>query len=243
MKFIIAISLFFVCSISKAQEIVNVVFVGENGVAKNIKDAHSFVIVKQFEESFQRLDYKMHAPLVKERNYSDSALTILHGDYFEYDANGALVLWGKYEKNVKEKSWYHYNDTGKVVLEEKYLRGVLIATINPDTVIKEMENPMKYKDESEAYFGKKKGDWIKYLTKNLNGDVANNSVMGGQVRVAFVVDTTGKCIDIYLRKSVEFVLDEEAKKIIQKSPLWHPAFQNGKVKKAYRIQPIVFAKQ
>jgi TonB family protein len=243
MKIFITICFLFISIISKSQKIVNVVFVGENGVTKNIKEANSFVIVKQYESHFQRLDYNMHAPLVKERNYLDSALTILHGNYLEYDADGTLKLLGIYENNLKEKSWYHYNDTGKVVLEEKYRKGQLIATINPDTVVKEMKDTMKYGDESEAYFGKKKGDWSKFLTKNLDGDVTNNSVRGGQVRVTFIIDTSGKCVDISLRKSVEFILDEEAKRIIQKSPLWHPAFQNGKVLKAYRIQPVTFVKQ
>ena len=44
-------------------------------------------------------------------------------------------------------------------------------------------------------------------------------------------------------KSVEFVLDEEAIRVIEKSPLWQPAIQHGKQVNAYRIQPIGFVKE
>jgi hypothetical protein len=227
-----------------SQEIVNVVMVDKNGITENAKDADAFIIVKKFDNHFQRLDYKMHAPLVKERNYTDSTLTILQGKYYEYDANGILSLIGEYENNLKENTWNIYNDTGKVILQEKYKNGLLIETIDPDTVKKVEPNKDSLdKDEKEASFGKGKKDWMKYLVKNLKPDVSLNSVNGGQVRVMYIVDTLGRCTDITLRKSVEFVLDEEAKRIIYNSPLWNSAYQKGKKVKAYRIQPITFVKQ
>jgi hypothetical protein len=232
------------CSICFSQEIVNLVMVSKNIVTENIKEADAFIIVKKFDNHFQRLDYKMHAPLVKERNYTDSTLTILQGKYYEYDDNGILSLVGEYENNLKENTWNIYNDTGKVILQKKYIHDLLTETINPDTVKKEEPNKDSLdKDEKEASFGKGKKDWMKYLVKNLKGDVALNSVNGGQVRVMYIVDTLGKCTDITLRKSVEFVLDEEAKRIIYNSPLWNSAYQKGKKVKAYRIQPITFVKQ
>ena len=76
----------------------------------------------------------------------------------------------------------------------------------------------------------------------MNAKVGNQSANGGTVRVGFIVDTLGKCIDIHVRKSIEFVLDEEVKRIIYISPPWIPAEQAGKKVKAYRIQPITFVK-
>jgi hypothetical protein len=227
-----------------SQEIVNLVMVGKDGVTENVKDANAFIIVKKIDNHFQRLDYKMHAPLVKERNYTDSTLTILHGKYYEYDDNGILSLVGEYENNLKENTWNIYNDTGKVILQERYKHDLLIETIDPDTIKKEPINKDSLdKDEKEASFGKGKKDWMKYLLKNLKADVGTNSVNGGQVRVMYIVDTLGRCTDITLRKSVEFVLDEEAKRIIYNSPLWNSAYQKGRKVKAYRIQPITFVKQ
>ncbi len=226
-----------------SQEIVNVVMIGNNQITEKIEDADAFIVVKKFDDHFQRLDYKLHAPIVRERNYTDSTLTVLHGKYYEYDINGVVNLMGEYENNLKEKTWNIYNDTGKVILKKKYLNDVLIETIDPDTLKKEEKKIDSLdKTEKEASFGRKDNDWMKYLLKNLKPNVALNSVNGGEVRVMYVIDTLGKCTDVMLKKSVEFVLDEEAKRMIYFSPKWNPAYQKGRKVKAYRIQPISFVK-
>jgi periplasmic protein TonB len=236
--------IFFIALNCKAQQIVNLVLVGDNGITKNIKEAKSFVVVKKYPDGFQRLDYKVSAPLVKVRNYTDSTLKILQGNYYEYATAGTIAVLGYYENNIKEKDWYYYNDTGKVILEEKYKNGLLIATINPDTVKKEKTDDDKLPDgEREAVYKKSDKDWIKYLLKNLNGGVVNKSVKGGNVIVQFVVNTVGKCTDVHMAKSVEFVLDEEAVRIIENAPLWEPALQKGRKVNAYRKQPITFTKE
>ena len=229
-----------------SQEIVNFVLVGDKGATENIKEAHSFIVVKKYPDGFKRLDYKIGAPLQTFRSYTDSTLTILQGSYYEYSLAGTVAKSGYYLNNLKEKDWYYYNDTGKVILEEKYEQGILVKTINPDTVkkvIDSLHDGVFDKVEKEATFKKGDKSWKKYLSENLNGDVAAKSVNGGEVRVGFVVNKTGTCVDIYLRKSVEFVLDEEAIRVIENSPLWQPAYQNGRVVNAYRVQPITFVKQ
>ncbi len=231
----------FISILSYSQEIVNVVLVGDEGITEDIKKANAFIVVKKYPNSFQRLDYKFNQPLQKLRTYSDSTLTVLQGPSYEYAFMGWLLLSGNYKDNTKDGDWDTFNDTGKVILTEKYDMGVLIKTVNPDTLKK--EKSIEYKDEKEATFKKGDSGWKSYLIKNLNGELAAKSYNGGTVRVAFRVNTDGKCVDAYLRKSVEFVLDEEALRIIETSPLWNPAFQNGKNVNAYRIQPITFVKQ
>ncbi len=242
-KIFILATVIMLSRVSFGQEVVNVILVGNNGVTENIKEATSFIIIKRFPNSFQRLDYNLGRPLERERNYSDSTLKILHGSYYEYSFNGSLSVSGYYMDNAKEKSWYQYDDTGKVILELQYEKGVLVKTIDPDTVKKEPQSDKLKDGEIEAHFKKGDRDWIEYLMKNLDANVAEKSVRGGKVRVGFVVDTSGKCVDIHLRRSVEFILDDEAIRLIQSSPLWHPAIQDGRKVKAYRIQPISFAKE
>lgn len=226
-----------------SQKIVNLVLVGNQGITENITEAHSFIVVKKYPGSFQRLDYKIGAPLEKLRNYSDSTLEVLEGHFYEYTPDGRIALSGFYQNNLKHGDWYYYNDTGKVILEENYIKGVHVKTINPDTLKKEDRVDAVKTVEKEATFGKGDRDWIKYLTKNLNADLASNSVNGGEVRVMFVVNKEGKCVDVHLKKSVEFILDEEVIRIIENSPQWQPAVQNGRIVNAYRLQPITFTKQ
>jgi len=244
MKKVIILLLFFIITAPAfAQQIVNLVLVGEKGITEDIKEARSFIVIKQYPSGFQRLDYYLGAPLQKLRTYSDSNLTILNGNYYEYSFNGALKLSGEYQNNQKEKEWYYYNDTGKVILEQHYEHGILVKTVNPDTVKKKDPAETKLKDgEIEAHYKKSERDWIDYLRKNLDVNVSIKSVKGGQVRVGFTVNTLGKCVDVYLKRSVEFVLDEEAIRIIENSPTWEPAIQDGRKVNAYRIQPITFIK-
>ena len=73
-------------------------------------------------------------------------------------------------------------------------------------------------------------------------DFTTKSVKGGQIRVAFRIDTAGKLQDIHLRKSVEFILDEEGIGVMAKMPDWIPAEKDGIKRDAYRIQPVTFVK-
>ncbi len=224
----------------QAQQIVNYVFVGDNGITENVNEAHSFIIVKKYGNRFQRLDYKINSPLVKERNYTDSSLSILEGAYHFYNPEGELIEAGKYKNNLKDGSWYHFNDRSKMILEEKFQDGILMSTTTDFSPKKDSVKQEAFKDEKEAVYGKGNSDWLKYLRKNLNSKVGLQSAKGGTVDVQFIIDTDGKIQNIYLKKSFEYALDEEAKRVIEKSPVWNPAFQNGKSVKAYRIQPISF---
>ncbi len=228
-----------------AQQIVNLVLVGDNGITEDIKEARSFIVVKKYPGGFQRLDYNLGAPLIRVKNYSDSLLKILHGAFYDYAPDGSITKSGYYTNNVKEKTWFYFNDTGKVILEEQYEKGILIKIINPDTLPKEPGTDHKKFDkvDKEAQYKKGDNDWIRYLSGALDPEVGDKSVKGGTVKICFVVNTSGACVDIHLRRSVEFVLDEEAIRVIENSPLWQPAIQDGKKVNAYRIQPLTFVKE
>jgi periplasmic protein TonB len=239
MKTICTVCFYMLLQSTMAQKVINLTFLSDTGITTNIKVANKFIVVKKYENSYQQLYYKQHGPLITEKNYSDSSLQILHGKYYEYDY-GKLYKTGEYKNNLKESAWYTYNDTGKVIFEEYYEKDILIKTVNTDTVKISNEKDTFKRVEVEASFGKNKKDWLLFLQKNLNGNVAQDAGMGGSVVVTFTIDTTGNCIDIHMAKSREYNLDEEARRVIEKSPLWNPAIQDGKLLKAYRKQPLTF---
>jgi antitoxin component YwqK of YwqJK toxin-antitoxin module len=166
-KIFLLVVVFFISTLSFSQEIVNLVMVGDNGITEDIKKANAFIVVKKYPDGFQRLDYKFNQPLQKLRTFSDSSLTVLQGPYYEYAFMGWLFKSGNYQNNAKDGEWKNYDDTGKVILIEKYDQGVLMETINPDTVKK--EKPVESKYDIEASFKKGGKDWINYLSRNLNG--------------------------------------------------------------------------
>lgn len=87
------------------------------------------------------------------------------------------------------------------------------------------------------------GDWNRFLTTNLRGEVpVDNGASPGnyQVIVQFVVDVAGNVSDVKVIKDPGFGMGAEAMRVIKKSGKWKPAVQNGKEVKAYRKQPITF---
>ena len=87
------------------------------------------------------------------------------------------------------------------------------------------------------------GNWEKFLTQNLNGDVPvnNNDAPGRyQVMIQFVVDVDGTVSDITPLTNVGYGMEQEAVRVLRKARKWTPAIQAGRQVKAYRRQPITF---
>ncbi len=219
------------------QQVTNVVLVDKDGVTNDVRKAESFIIIKQFPKTFERLDYKKDGPMIKLRSYKDSSLVILDGRYFEFRLNGTMLFMGNYKDNEKSGDWLTYNDTGKVTRHLKFEKDVLIETLGVDTVV----SNIKYGDEREAEFTGGKNKWKAYLEQSLlKGGAIQSTLYGGTVNVIFNIDSTGQVTLPFISKSVDFVIDEEAIQIISESPKWIPAWQNGRPIKAYRKQPIAY---
>lgn len=241
-KIVFCVLLVLSCCMAESQKIVSVVYVGKDGITQNPKEANAFILIKKFNDTvYQRLNYNAHAPLESVQTYNSAELNILQGPFFAYKKNGLLNVSGHYYNNKKDAEWLYYDDTFKIIKKEIYQNGELIKTVDPDTTKKVIVTTEPSKDELEAEFPGGQKNWVKFLVKNLNADLGTRSVKGGTVLVGFTVTKTGKVIDIFLRKSVEYILDEEAKRVISKSPDWKPAWQFGKNVNAYRVQPITFS--
>ena len=240
-RFILFSMFMFFYAFSFSQKVTNVILVGENGITKNLSEAHSIIVVKELlDKKFQRLDYKKQGPLRKVRTYKDTAMTILDGKYLEYYVSGVLKVSGYYFDNEKNGTWYTYNESNKTISKEKFEKGILLETESPSDRAKsssEIEG-----DEKDAVFiSKKQNGWQDYIIKSLGkSNAAEKSLKGGEVVIGFVIDTTGHTTNIFVKKSVEYVLDEEAMNVIRKSPKWEPSVKNGKKVPAFRYQPFTF---
>ena len=224
-----------------AQQITNIVMVGPDGATDDLQKATSFIIIKQYPDShFERLDYKKGGPLVKVRSFKDPDLKILDGRYFEYSPNGTLTISGNYLNNAKVNYWRTFNDTGKVVSSIRYSNDSIVEIVD----LMKKDSSITYSDEKEASFPGGDKAWIKYLLKKLEKDnPADKSFHGGTVFVNFVVGTDGSIQELFVSKSVEYILDETSLQIIGSSPMWNPAYQNGKYVRAYRRQPLTFIQE
>jgi len=82
-------------------------------------------------------------------------------------------------------------------------------------------------DEYPEFTGGAKA-WSKYMERNLRyPSRAQEEGAAGKVFVSFVVEKDGSITDVSVIKGIGFGCDEEAMKVIKKSPLWKPGKNKG----------------
>lgn len=82
---------------------------------------------------------------------------------------------------------------------------------------------------------------IDWLSKSLRYPIlAKDDKIEGKVYVSFVVDTDGSITDVNIVKSVNELLDKEAKRVIESMPKWKPGKQNGTIVRVKYTIPIIF---
>ena len=83
--------------------------------------------------------------------------------------------------------------------------------------------------------------WSKFLSKNLRYPlIAQENGVSGRVMVSFVVERNGEISAIKVLRGIGAGCDEEAVRVIKKSPIWKPGMQNGKAVRVSYVIPIVF---
>jgi periplasmic protein TonB len=107
---------------------------------------------------------------------------------------------------------------------------------------------VKKEEEPEIYpivqiSAKYDGDWVKFLTRNLNAEVPiDNSAPAGRynVIIQFVVDKEGNVSDIKAITNHGYGMEQEAMRVLKKAKGWKPGIQNGHEVNSYHKQPITF---
>ncbi|MES2455752.1 MAG: energy transducer TonB [Bacteroidota bacterium] len=84
--------------------------------------------------------------------------------------------------------------------------------------------------------------WAKYLQRNLNYPLDAQEIgKQGKVFISFVVERDGSISNVMLVKGVYNSMDQEAIRVIKKSPHWKPGKQNGRNVRVRYNMPISFA--
>ena len=70
--------------------------------------------------------------------------------------------------------------------------------------------------------------WSKYIQRNLRyPSMAQEEGVGGKVFLSFVVEKDGSITDVKVTKGIGYGCDEEAMRVIKKSPRWKAGMQNN----------------
>ncbi|HEY0056342.1 MAG TPA: energy transducer TonB [Pedobacter sp.] len=81
----------------------------------------------------------------------------------------------------------------------------------------------------------------KFLRKNLRyPPQAQEAEVSGKVFVTFIVEKDGRLTDIKIARSIGHGCDEEAERVLRKSPQWKPGIQNGTPVRVLFTLPLSF---
>ena len=95
-------------------------------------------------------------------------------------------------------------------------------------------------DEQPQFQGGTDG-LVKYLSENIKyPKKAEKKGITGKVYVQFIIDKTGKVVDVVAINGIEKSLDKEAIRVIKTMPKWKPAMKNGNPVKVKYTIPISF---
>lgn len=96
-------------------------------------------------------------------------------------------------------------------------------------------------DEHPTFKGGSPNDFALWVAKHVKyPKYAKEIGIEGTVKVHFVIDKKGKISEAHVHQGVHPVLDQEAVRVVLKSPKWKPAKKDGRpVKVSYTI-PVVF---
>lgn len=105
---------------------------------------------------------------------------------------------------------------------------------NDNKPLLSVQEPATFEGGDLMYFNKWVAEHVKYPEE------AAALGLEGKVIVQFVIGKTGKVEDINIIRGAYPLLDIEAEKVLNSSPDWKPARQNGRVVRQQFVLPIFF---
>src|SRR5690606_10036571 len=95
----------------------------------------------------------------------------------------------------------------------------------------------------DAQFPGGENGWFNFLSRNLKPKVPikNKAPVGTYVvNITFVVAKDGSLINIHPKTKYGYGMEEEAIRVIKKSPKWAPLVMLNEHHNAFRMQPVTF---
>lgn len=145
-------------------------------------------------------------------------------------------------KEIENKQTGNFNQKG---IETEVVQPVVAPSTGVVAPVKQEEDYDKLftSVQIESSF---KGDWSKYVFRNLNAAIpTDNGAPAGKytVDVTFTVDKEGNISDVtgqLVGGGSDYGTIEEAIRVIKKGPKWEPGIQNGIKVKSRKKQKITF---
>ncbi|WP_029281780.1 energy transducer TonB [Pedobacter sp. R20-19] len=131
---------------------------------------------------------------------------------------------GDYLDGMKIGLWTGYDTKANYTFKENYEANKLVSG-------ESIKNGVTYKYTASMQPPEYKGGinaWNRFIasTTKYPAEALKNRIRG-TVKTSFVVDSTGKVVDIKVEKSIDPLLDEEAKRVLRYAFKWEPGRERG----------------
>jgi TonB family protein len=171
---------------------------------------------------------------------------------YSYDGKAVYISWfddgspssaGRLVNNKKEGAWQYFHKNGKNAALEKYQQGNLVSRIYYD------EKGIQLTDTSNrdqrAVFRGSEIKWRNFLENNLefprHVKLVNTDII--TVVLAATINEEGNVEDVYVEIPFDPKFDDEALRVMKKSPKWSPAIDHNRNVKSHIRQPISFSQE
>jgi TonB family protein len=182
-------------------------------------------------------DYNGKNILVTESYYVDTSFKIkLFCHKYFNEIKGFLEETRCYENGSLNGYAVSYNEKGDTMLCNVFENGALIRSSGREP--REVTATIIMRSEPAAFPGGTNA-WLAFLGNHLHYPDSLQHIKG-EVLVKFIITAKGTIETVEIVKSLDPVLDQEAIRVILKSPKWKPAKQNGKKVQETITQPIHF---
>jgi len=172
---------------------------------------------------------------------SDTNFTQSKGILLRYYQNGQTEDSTQYNSEGKVQQTFHFYQGGRLHVHYSYnskTRKEVTEAFDPKG------SPIPdFVFMANSKFGSGAEDWQAYLNNSLKTRLVLKQgppVGRYEVRVRFMVSKAGKPSNIEIMSGPGYGMEEEARRVISKSPRWQPAIYLNKPVDTWLIQPVVF---
>ena len=221
------------------EQIISLNYLDSSGnITDDIRKRAFISRTKKIDSIYRQDVYSFWGPLLSSKSFKDTSLNSLHGLAAFY-TGGHIDSAGNFKENLKEGVWYFRE--GNKLVSRRFKEGNLFLENVSDSAkeITPKESITKVAEFEGGYEG-----WRNYLVRNFRyPQRAKDIDAQGTVVINFMIDKDGTLLSPYVGRSVEMSIDDEALRLIKRSPKWVPAEMDGRKVKCLFAQPVTFRLQ
>jgi periplasmic protein TonB len=210
------------------QENKNQFYALDAAMNQTVLDSSKYILwIHEKEDSNWQWDYYYTwGPLIKSHSFADHDGKIPNGRFCVYNSIGNLDSTGIFVQGKKNGTFYKLRsvtkDSIEIVKSFEYMGDSLIRKADVT------KSDSSQAGEKESEFPGGHDAWVDYTLHTMKyPDRAMSKNIQGKVSIYFEVDEEGVVKDAFIKKSVEYSLDQEALRIIKNSGKWIPGTKNG----------------